>query len=168
MAHHTENKGGEAHAEFTKLVKDIKMAMLTTVGPDGSLRSRPMATQDVEFDGDLWFFSEASSPKVEDIGRNSKVSVSYANPDKQRYVAASGNAQLVRDKAKMQEFWSPVLKIWFPKGLEDPDLALIKVSVNDAEYWESSSNPIGRLIDFVKAVATGDESKMGDNRKIEM
>jgi general stress protein 26 len=168
MAHHTATQASETHTEFTKLVKDIKMAMLTTVDSDGSLRSRPMATQELEFDGDLWFFTEASSPKVKDIGRNSHVSVSYANPDKQRYVVASGDAQLVRDKAKMQELWSPILKVWFPKGLEDPDLALIKVRVNDAEYWESSSNPVGRLIDFVKAVATGDERKMGDNRKLEL
>jgi general stress protein 26 len=122
------------------LIKDIKFAMLTTVEDDGSLRSRPMATQQAEFDGDLWFFTGASSAKVGEVQRDRQVNVSYADTDGQRYVSVSGTAQLVRDRAKIKELWNPIFKAWFPDGLDDPDLALLKVAVERAEFWDSPSS----------------------------
>jgi general stress protein 26 len=110
------------------LMKDIEFAMLTTVEPDGSLRSRPMATQQVEFDGDLWFFTLASAPKVDEVEHEQHVNVSFARPDKQHYVSVSGTARLVRDKAKMKELWKPFYRAWFAKGFDDPDIALLKVT----------------------------------------
>lgn len=156
----------EAIKKLGELMKDIDFAMLTTIEDDGSLRSRPMSTQQVEFDGDLWFFVGASSPKSQEIQRDSRVNVSYAQPDKQRYVSVSGRGELVRDKQKMQEFWNPVYKIWFKDGLDDPDLALLKVHVEQAEYWDSPSSKFVRMVGFAKALVTGDDSSLGDNEKI--
>lgn len=156
----------EAIKKLGELMKDIDFAMLTTVEQDGSLRSRPMSTQQVEFDGDLWFFVGASSPKSQEVQRDPRVNVSYAQPDKQRYVSVSGRGELVRDKQKMQDFWNPVYKIWFKDGLDDPDLALLKVHVEQAEYWDSPSSKFVRLVGFAKAFVTGDDSSLGDNEKI--
>lgn len=157
----------ESVKKLREMIKDIEIAMLTTAEPDGSLRSRPMATQKFEFDGDLWFFTRASSPKVDEIEQEHHVNVSYAAPDKQRYVSVSGRARLVRDKNKIEELWSPILKAWFPKGLDDPDLALLKVAVEQAEYWDSPSSTVAQLVGFVKAVATGTSYKGGENEKID-
>ena len=150
------------------LIKDIKFAMLTTVEDDGSLRSRPMATQQAEFDGDLWFFTGASSAKVGEVQRDRQVNVSYADTDGQRYVSVSGTAQLVRDRAKIKELWNPIFKAWFPDGLDDPDLALLKVAVERAEFWDSPSSKVVQLYGFVKAVATGKRpsDEIGDNEKL--
>lgn len=137
------------------LVKDIRMAMLTTLDPEGGLRSRPMATQQKDFDGDLWFFTRASSGKVDEAQMHSEVNLSYANPNDNRYVSVSGTAQLIRDQAKNKELWNPLLKAWFPKGLEDPDLALLKVHVQRAEYWDSPSSTMVQIAGFLKAIATG-------------
>jgi general stress protein 26 len=150
------------------LIKDIKFAMLTTVEEDGTLRSRPMATQEVEFDGDLWFFTNAKAPKVNEVQHDQHVNLSYAQPDKQKYVSVSGTAQLVRDRQKIEELWNPLFKAWFPQGLDDPDLALLKVSVNKAEYWDSPSSQVVRLLGFAKAVVTGKSSgNLGEHEKIE-
>jgi general stress protein 26 len=151
-----------------ELIKDIKFAMLTTVEDDGSLRSRPMGTQQAEFDGDLWFFTGASSAKVGEVQRDRQVNVSYADTDHQRYVSVSGTAQLVRDRAKIEELWNPIFKAWFPDGLDDPDLALLKVAVERAEYWDSPSSKVVQLYGFVKAVATGKRAgdEIGDNEKL--
>jgi general stress protein 26 len=158
----------DAIARLNELMQEIKFAMLTTVEPDGTLRSRPMATQQVEFDGDLWFFTQADAPKVDEIEREHQVNVSYALPDKQRYISVSGVAQLVRDRAKMAELWNETLKIWFPNGIDDPNVALLKVRVYQAEYWESSSTGVGRMIDFVKALATKDDRQLGKNEKLDL
>ncbi|WP_231510307.1 pyridoxamine 5'-phosphate oxidase family protein [Fischerella sp. PCC 9605] len=72
-----------------------------------------------------------------EINRNHHVNVSYAAPDKQRYVSLCGTAELVRDRQKLEELWQPQLKAWFPKGIDEPDIALLKVSVEKAEYWDS-------------------------------
>ena len=151
-----------------ELMKGIKFAMLTTMEEDGSLHSRPMAAQEVEFDGDLWFFTHVSSAKVWESQQHRQVSVTFSDPDKNKFVTASGVAQLVRDRAKMEELWKPVLKIFFSGGLEDPDLGLIKVSVEKAEYWDSAPTSVGRAFNFAKAYLTKDSSQLGDHAKLEL
>ena len=99
MAEHTDRN--ENIKKLRELIEQIQFAMLTTVEDDGTLRSRPMATQQTEFDGDLWFFTNASAPKVDEVQQNQKVNVSYAEPKDQKYVSVSGTAELVRDRQKM-------------------------------------------------------------------
>ncbi|MBA3945682.1 MAG: pyridoxamine 5'-phosphate oxidase family protein [Herpetosiphonaceae bacterium] len=149
-------------------IKDIRIAMLTTQSDDGTLRSRPMATQEMEFDGDLWFFTYASTPKVEEVKQDQHINLSYAKPDDNLYVSVSGTANLVRDPQKMKELWKPILKTWFPKGLEDPDLALLKVSVTKAEYWETNAGTVQILAGFVKAAVTGKQADIGENKKLDL
>lgn len=154
--------------KLAELIKDIEFAMLTTVDEDGSLRSRPMATQQVEFDGDLWFFTRASAPKVGEVEQEQHVNVSFARPDKQHYVSVSGRARLVRERAKIEELWNPAYKAWFPEGLDDPDLALLKVSAEKAEYWEGNSSAVAHLIGLVKAAVTGTSYQGGENEKVNL
>jgi general stress protein 26 len=166
MTEHTDHK--ENIKKLHDLVKDIRFAMLTTVEEDGTLRSRPMATQEFEFDGDLWFFTSANASKVDEVQHNQHVNVSYAEPKDQKYVSVSGTAQLVRDRQKIEELWNPLFKAWFPQGLDDPEVALLKVSVDKAEYWDSPSSRVVRLVGFAKALVTGKPiSNPGDNAKIE-
>lgn len=149
----------DAIQKLAGLIKDIKFAMLTTVHEDGTLHSRPMATQQQEFDGDLWFFTKADSSKVEDAKRERRVNVSYASPDDQRYLSVSGTAEIVRDRVKMKELWNPIYKAWFPQGLEDPEIALLKVNVEGAEYWDTPSGKMVQLIGYMKAMITGEPYK---------
>ena len=153
--------------KLAKLIKGIKVAMLTTQEADGTLRSRPMATQDAEFDGTLWFFTQASSHKVDEIDREHNVNVSYADESDNRYVSVSGRARLVRDRAKIDELWSPILKAWFPKGKDDPEIALLRVDVEKAEYWDAPSSTLVKLVGFAKAMVTGQPYKPGENKKID-
>ncbi|MBD2308969.1 pyridoxamine 5'-phosphate oxidase family protein [Chroococcidiopsis sp. FACHB-1243] len=154
--------------KLRELLRDIKFAMLTTVEDDGSLRSRPMATQEQDFDGNLWFFSNSNAPKVQEVEHHQRVNLSYAQPDKQKYISVSGTAQLVRDRQKIEELWNPTYKSWFPQGLDDPNLALLKVSVDKAEYWDSPSSQVVRLVGFLKSVVTGEPiGNLGTNEKVE-
>jgi general stress protein 26 len=151
-----------------KLIKGIKVAMLTTACPDGSLRSRPMATLDRPFDGTLWFFTQADAPKVEEVRRHEQVNVSYASPEEQNYVSVSGRASVVPGRDRVKEFWSPVLRAWFPDGPDDPQLALLRVEVDRAEYWDAPSSTWVHLSGFVKALATGTPYRPGENKKVDL
>ena len=149
----------QARAENIKklgeLMKDIQYAMLTTVDEEGCLRSRPMAQQQMEFDGTLWFFTELNSGKVTELERDHHVNLSYAHPGDNKYVSVSGTARVVRDTAKAKELWNPLLKAWFPGGPEDPNTGLLRVEVDKAEYWDSPSSKAVQMIGFAKAALTG-------------
>jgi general stress protein 26 len=158
----------EQIAKLGELIKDIRIAMLTTALPDGSLRSRPMATQTQEFDGTLWFFTRDDSGKIHEIEDDTHVNVSYAEPKSQLYVSVSGRGRINRERAKIEELWSIPLKAWFPDGPDDPHIALLQIEVENAEYWDAPSSAMVHLIGIVKAVAIGKSYDPGENEKIEL
>jgi general stress protein 26 len=154
--------------KIREMVKDIDFCMLTTVDEAGDLHSRPMsANGEIDPDGDLWFFTGASSHNVTEIGKLPKVNVSFADPDNQHYISISGTAQLVRDRAKIDELWKPEFKMWFPKGKDDPEVALLRVSMEKAEFWDSPSSTIGYALSFVSSLVTGKQPDFGENKKVE-
>ena len=151
------------------LIADLKVAMMTTTDDDGTLRSRPLQTLEMDANNALWFFTSASSPKVGEAERGGRqVNLSYANPEKQDYVSISGTATLVRDAAKMKALWTDWAKPWFPKGLEDPDLALLRVDAEKAEFWDGPGTSIGQLYGLTKAIATGEKDGLGENTKLNL
>ena len=157
----------EATGKLWSMIKDIKFAMLTTEDGD-HLRARPMAASQKEFDGNLWFYTRASSHKVDEVESDSRVGVTYSDPSSQNYVSLSGTARLVRDKGAVQEHWSEALRTWFPKGTDDPDIAMLKVAISSAEYWDAPNSTMLHAYGYVKAVVTGQSPNPGGNEKINL
>lgn len=155
----------EAIRKTAALIRGIKIAMLTTRSGQ-RLRSRPMATQQADFDGDLWFLSRAESGKVDEIEHGAMVNLSYVNSDSHVYVSLSGRAELSRNRAKIEELWKPAHYAWFPQGKDDPEIMVIKVIVEEAEYWEAPGNVLVRSYQLLKAVVTQGKSKVGDHQKL--
>jgi general stress protein 26 len=153
--------------KLQELTEGIDFCMLTTMD-GGHLRSRPMSTQQVEADGTIWFFTSDKTHKIEEIEAEPQVNAGYSKPDDNIYVSVSGTAEVSRDRAKMEELWSPILKAWFPDGLDDTSLCLLKINIDQAEYWESPSGKLVQLFGFVKALATGESADWGENKKIQM
>lgn len=162
------NTKQEAIEKLNELIKDIDFTMMTTIDTDGVLRSRPMSTQESEVTDALWFFTSDQTHKTEEIEKDNRVNLSYASPDDNAYVSVSGTAEIVKDKAKMEELWNPILKAWFPKGLDDPHICLLKVDVQQAEYWDSSSSTLVQIFGFVKAMVTGQSADGGENEKVNL
>ncbi len=153
--------------KLRRIIKAARIGMLTTVSADGSLHSRPMATLNAPFDGYLWFFTRASSPKADEIQENQRVNVSYAEAD--RYVSVAGTASLSRDPERIKELWSGWLKAWFPLGKKDPDLAILRVRVEHAEYWDAKSSTMVQMAGLLKAVIAGRSSgDVAENRKVDV
>lgn len=150
------------HERLNDLIKDIRIAMLTTRDEHGGLRSRPMATQKERFDGDLWFFTSEHTGKSGEIQNDQCVNLSYSEPSAQKYVSVSGRAQIVKDREKMEAMWNPFYRAWFPQGLDDPELALLRVSVERAELWDAPPSMVVHVIGAAKAVITGDKGFKDD------
>ncbi len=149
-------------------IKDVRVAMLTTSEPSGTLRSRPMYTQQVEFGGELWFFTSDDSGKVAEIETDSDVNLAYAEPKDSRYVSVSGKAEIIHDRAKIEELWNPALNAWFKDGKDDPHVALLRVTVTEAEYWDDTSNKMSQLFGMAKAAVTGQPYTGAEHEKLEL
>ena len=154
----------EVREKLWSMMKGIEFAMLTT-NDSGHLRARPMAASQSKFDGTVWFFTKADSHKVEE-GVDHQVGVTFADAGQQNDVSLSGKAELVQDKTTIKAHWSEAVRVWFPKGMEDPNIALLKVTVESGEYWDAPNSKMVHAYGYVKAVVTGEPPHPGGNQKV--
>jgi general stress protein 26 len=150
-------------------IKDVKFGMFTTLDPDGKLSSRPMTSQQLDDAGNLWFFTSDVTDFVRHLNEHPEVNVAFSDPDDSLYVSVAGHAELTRDRAKIDELWSPLVSAWFDGGKEDPHLSLIKVHVNSAEYWDTKSSKMTQLYALAKSALTGKAPRdLGEHKKISL
>lgn len=152
--------------QIGKLIKGSRIGVLTTTTEDGRLVSRPLATVDVEFDGDVWFFVSDDSEKVHQIQHDSHVNVSFESG--KGYLSLSGRAQLVHDRAKVDEYWNTGAQAWFKDGKDDPHIALLKVSAESAEYWAMTDPKPVALLKYAKAAVSGGQPNVGENHSVSL
>ena len=153
----------ERQAKLYDLIKDVKFAMFTTHHPEGHLHSRPMTTRNAAIDEDdaLWFFMSRSGGPIAEFRGDDQVNVSYSNPDDGTYVSISGVAHVVEDDAKKHVLWKDADKVWFQRGVDDPDLALVRVDIEHADYWDVTTNKVVRLYEMAKAALGGQPMRTG-------
>ncbi len=167
---HNAGKGlshDDAVRKIAAIIKDTKFAMLTTTADTGRMHARPMTTQQTEFDGDLWFIGGKDTEGVHDMRQRPQVNVSYSNPDDSEYVSITGTAELVEDRAKLDELWSDFYKTYFEGGKDDPNVQLIKINAHGAELWEGPGK-IKALYELAKGAITGQRGDMGTNETVNL
>ncbi len=165
----TSNQADQAVKDLGDLLGNARICMLTTMTEDGKHVSRPMAVQDAEFDGDLWFFTYDDSDKARQVAANPEVNVAFTDDKNSTWTSVSGRALVVHDPAKAEELYSPALKVWFPEGLETEGIALLKVETTSAEYWDAPSSTIKTAVGALKAVVTKDPDAFpAENRTVEL
>ena len=164
MPDHTDRT--DATAKVAELLGAERTAMLTTRDPGGTLVARPMAVQTVGLDGDLWFFTARDARKVAHVAADPYVNVTVGSSSS--WVSLSGTAVLVADDGRKRELWNPVVEAWFPDGPDSPDVALLHVVADSAEYWDTPGGRIASLVSFVKAKATGEPYSGGENERVEL
>ena len=158
----------ESMQEIGKIIKGVKFAMVTTQNAEGHLHSRPLTTQEADFSGDIWFIGSKDSGSVADIKAHERVNVSYSDTDKGTYVSVSGAATLPEDRAKLEELWSDFYKAYFPQGIDDPNIQLIKVEASGAEFWEGNGK-VRSLFQMARAAVTGKTpGDMGKNETVKL
>lgn len=148
-----------------ELINDVKIAMLTTVEANGQLHTRPMASQEADENGALWFFTEKDGAVAGSIGSDPRLSLGYAG--RGTYVAITGRGVMIDDRTKIDELWSEAVAAWFPKGKDDPNLTLLKVMPEIGEFWTYPAAPVSQVVGYVKAKLTGEPADdIGDNRRV--
>ena len=166
MTDDTPSTPEQQREKVTELVQDARICMFTTMTADGRHVSRPMALQEVEFDGDLWFFAERVSRKVAHLAAHPEVNVTVGSGA--TWVSLTGDALVVDDVVKKRELWNSAVEAWFPNGPEDPGVTLIKVTGESAEYWDTPGGRVASLLSFAKAKVTGKPYEGGENEKVQL
>ena len=148
--------GVEATEKVRSLLKYYRSTMLTTV-VGHEIHTRPMGLQGKteDFDGTLWFFADDRSRKVRDIAGGAVTSLIFQSDDADTYLHLDGDATVDRDRRKMEELFTPIIKTWFPDGLDDPHLTLIRFEAGRGDFWDSKAGMLQVLAAFAKAVVTG-------------
>lgn len=162
------DKDKNPHEVLWDLIEDQRFCMLSHRHADGRLHSHPLTTQNkkLEADGCLYFFVSRKTEVGQRLQQDGQVNLSYSNPDKDTWVSITGTARVLEDSAKKQELFNPIAKAWFPGGPEDPDLELVEVRVDEAEYWNVKENKLRQLLKMGTAAITGNKPKMGEHEEV--
>ncbi|WP_109441930.1 pyridoxamine 5'-phosphate oxidase family protein [Acinetobacter haemolyticus] len=161
------NSTNKDYQELNQLLKDIKFAMITFITEEGHLHSIPMTTQNSEFNGIVWFLGSKKSELVKNIPYNPQVNLGYSNPSNNDYVSINGIAENVVDPVILDEIWSPAYEAFFEHGKSDPDIQLIRVVCNGAQYWKGAGT-LATLYKLAKASVTGDTEELGSTKNISL
>jgi general stress protein 26 len=158
-----EKESGKVE-ELRKFLEEFDTGMLVTQTPEGLLRGRPMALQDASElgDCDLWLVTSDDSPKVAEITFEENVCVTCFRPKDRAYVSISARARLEKDRAEIRRLWKPDWKLWWDSA-DDPHIAIMKLEVRRAEYWEPKGGRLRVLYEVVKGMVTGKRPDEGMN-----
>ncbi len=154
-------------AKVRDLIDDIRIGMITNVDRgEGRLVSRPMAVQEIEDDGTLWFFTSETADQADQVEADPVVNVAFAG--RGAWVSLAGRASIVDDREKIHALWNSSVEAWFPDGPDSPDVGLLRVSPDSAEYWDSPGGRLASVIAYAKAKVTGDRPDVGENEVVEL
>lgn len=153
----------QATAELSlvaKLVEDMTVAMLTAVGDDGALTSRPMAPLKMDETGAIWFFTDIRSEKLE---RLRQVNIAFSDEGRSTYVSLAGHGEVDTDRGRIESLWTPMAKPWFPEGPHSTNLALLRFVPHTGEYWDAPGSRMVRLVTMAVSAVAGKPVGMGDH-----
>ena len=160
-----QSEQSEQEQRVVELLDDSSIAMLTYLDGD-KLVSKPMSTQDADFDGTLRFIAERDSHKVHALEVDGRVNVSFSNNGS--WISVSGRATVANDEAKLRELWDTFTSSWLEGGPENPNNILIEVEPSSAEYWAApGGSTIISLTNLVKSKVTGKRIE-GDNERVDL
>src|SRR6476661_5240098 len=166
MGEQTNLNRSEGIKELKALAEEIRIAMFCTKTNNIPLETRPMATQQVDENGNIWFFSGAESDKNLEIKAQDKVQLIYANPSASKFLSVSGSASQSRDRKKIDELWNKMAEAWFKGGKDDPSLTVICVKPEEAYYWDTKHGKMISLLKIAASAVTGMSKDDGVEGKI--
>lgn len=145
--------------DVVQKLRDAKLVMLTTALPEGKLLSHPMTIQDVSDDADVWFFVSLQGGQAEALRSGPHVNLAVAEAGS--WLSVAGRAGFVEDRARVEQLWDDQAEAYFPGGKDDPDLGLLRVSGDSAQFWGLPGGKVAGLAQILKAKATGERAPGG-------
>lgn len=155
-----------AQEKVVEIMRDDRFCMLTSVGDEGRLHAHPMTPQQVTDSGDVWFFLDAESGQAANITAQKRVNLAFS--DGSTWLSVAGHGTLSRDRQRIDELWNPMVEAWFPEGKDAPNVALLHVQADSAEFWDTPGGRVATALAFVKSRLTGERPEGGENTAVEL
>lgn len=162
----TEERAEADRQAVAEVIEKAHIAMVTTVDEEGSLVSRPLALQDRDFDGELYFFIPDPSDKADQVRENPAVNVAIESHG--NYLSIAGSGSITKDQALIEEFWNAQAAAWFEGGRDDPAVALFAVHAESAELQSTDSPRALAMVKYAKAMIGKDQPDVGDTTRVEL
>ena len=156
--------GADALEKLRELLANFPIATMITVESQGAITARPIGVvgDHAAFDGQLWFITDRRSRKVQAINAGAATSLIFEDHDKGAYLHLTGRAGVVEDRARLETLYTPVQRTWFPDGLDDPHMTLIRFDADQGEFWDKHNGLIRLAAAFAKSLVTGTPGSSGN------
>jgi general stress protein 26 len=150
-----------------QVAEKIGTCMLVTSTGAG-MRARPMHALPDQGAGCIWFVTDRRGAKDHEIRGGPVVCLAFADTDSNTYLSITGGAEVLHDVAKAEELWSNEAQAWWPNGPTDPEVRVLRVVPDNAEFWDTRGNSITVALKLAAARMTGGQPDLGENRKVRM
>ncbi|WP_332691550.1 pyridoxamine 5'-phosphate oxidase family protein [Bosea sp. (in: a-proteobacteria)] len=148
-----------------ELIEEIGLCMFVSHdGAGDQLRARPMSAHARRDEDAIYFLTDRRSHKDDEVEINENVCLTFADNGAYKYVSVTGTANVLVDRAKIDELWSTAARAFW-ESKDDPNIRVLRVRPAMAEFWDSP----GKIVTSVKMVAaavTGSRPDLGANRKV--
>jgi general stress protein 26 len=155
-----------AQDKVLEIMRSERFCMLTSVGEQGRLHSHPMTPQQVTDDGEVWFFIDTASDHAAAIRAEKRVNLAFA--DSSTWLSVAGHGTVREDRDKVDALWNSAVEAWFPEGKDAPNVGLLLVEPDSAEYWDSPGGRVGSVLAYAKSKVTGDRPDVGESQATEL
>jgi general stress protein 26 len=145
---------------IAKLIENMKVAMLTSIEPDGSLTSRPMMPLELDAAGVFWFFTDIRSERLEHLRQ---LNLAFSDEERSTYLSLSGHGEVDNERSRIEVLWTPEAEAWFPDGPQSNTLALLRFVARNGEYWDAPASRMVRFATMAAAAVSGTPVASGDH-----
>ena len=153
---HEDLTGSLAVAKIKQLAGKAQTCFFCTATDGGpSSGARPMNVRKVDDDGNLWFLSASDSHLNFEVTDNPSVGLFFQGSPHSDFMELKGYATILRDRAKIEELWEPLIKTWFTGGVDDPRITVIKVAPASGYYWDTKHGHAVAGIKMIIGAITG-------------
>ncbi len=136
------------------VVNDFDVAMLVTHTAT-AIHARPMAIAGLDDRIGVYLVTDINSLKVEEISTNPHATLTFQSAKK--FASVRGELAILRDRQLIEQMWKEVWKVWFPEGKTDPNIALLKFTAHEGEYWDNAGmQGLKYVYDAARAYITGE------------
>lgn len=150
--------------KFYEILKGFRNAMIITHA-GSKLRARPMAIAQLQPSCEMWFITSAECAKSHEIENDTRVLITCQS-DSSSYIAVSGSARVVHDRAKIEQLWQEPYAVFYPKGKTDPEIALIQFTPDEGEYWDAGGlNKVKYLYEAARAYVAGEKIQVKEGEQ---
>ena len=147
--------------KLISIAEDIDFCFFCTDLPSIPIESSPMSTQEVDSEGNIWFLASKDSVKYDNIRKDGRVQLFYALPVDLNFLVVYGKAETLYDRKRIEKYWNKFVEGWFENGIDDPNIILIKVSPEDAHYWDTKSSKMVAYAKTLVSALTGSRNDEG-------